>query len=344
MKEIEWPIFLESHWMIGLSVAIIGILFGYIFGGFLVPKLLQALTEVKLDKKHPLYLALRSLIRYSFFFIGLYVALHALSVPPQFKQHAFLYMKVFAIVVLSFSLAEVAAGFFELFSSRNGGLLSSASILSNILRAAILLLGCLAILQAFGISVAPALTALGVGGLAVALGLQETLSNLFAGLEILLGKKVKVGDFISLETGEEGYIEDINWRSTSLRKLNGSTVIVPNSKMSKTTFTNYKLPSSVIYVNVPVSVSYSNDLPKVEKICIETAESALQAVYGSAPKKKPSVQFQSLGSSNIDLAVTFELKEITDQYLLKSEFIKSLHARFKSEGIEFPTASQNKPK
>nr|WP_232225680.1 mechanosensitive ion channel family protein [Leptospira broomii] len=342
MHEIDWPTILRFHWVIGPAFAALGILLGYIFGGFIVPKLAANLTKDKLDKRHPLYLALLSFVRYFFLILGLYAAIHASSLHPETRISYFLYLKVLTILFFTLSLANVATGFFELFSSKNEGILSSASILNNILRICILLIGGLVILQTLGISVAPALTALGVGGLAVALGLQETLSNLFAGLEVLLSKKVRVGDFITLETGQEGYIEDINWRTTSLRKLNGSTVVIPNSKMSQTTYINYELPSSKVSIGVALSVSYQNDLQRVESICKEVAKLTLQSVYGKATDIEPHVRFQVFGPSSIDLTVTFQLKEITDQYLLKSEFIKSLHEKFKSDGIEFPISTQKK--
>ncbi|PNV74687.1 mechanosensitive ion channel family protein [Leptospira inadai] len=341
MNEIDWPTILRFQWVIGPAFAALGILLGYIFGGFLVPKLARNLTKDKLDKKHPLYLALLSFVRYFFLILGLYAAIHASSLHADTKISYFLYLKVLAILFFTLSLANVATGFFELFSSKNEGVLSSASILNNILRICVLLIGGLVILQTLGISIAPALTALGVGGLAVALGLQETLSNLFAGLEVLFSKKVRVGDFISLETGQEGYIEDINWRTTSLRKLNGSTVVIPNAKMSQTTYINYELPSSNVSIGVSLSVSYRNDLQRVESTCKEVAKLTLQSVYGKGIDVEPNVRFQAFGPSSIDLTVTFQLKEITDQYLLRSEFIKSLHETFKSEGIEFPISAQN---
>ncbi|EPG73669.1 transporter, small conductance mechanosensitive ion channel MscS family protein [Leptospira fainei serovar Hurstbridge str. BUT 6] len=342
MNEIDWPTILRFHWVIGPVFAALGILLGYIFGGFIVPKLARNLTKDKLDKQHPLYLALLSFVRYFFLILGLYAAIHASSLHSDAKNSYFVYLKVLAILFFTLSIANVATGFFELYSSKNEGILSSASILNNILRIGILLIGGLVILQTLGISVAPALTALGVGGLAVALGLQETLSNLFAGLEVLLGKKVRVGDFITLETGEEGHIEDISWRTTSLRKLNGSTIVIPNAKMSKTTYINYELPSPNVSIGVSLSVSYQNDLQRVENICKEVAKQTLQSIYGKRTEVEPHVRFQAFGPSSIELAVTFRLKEITDQYLLRSEFIKSLHAKFRSEGIEFPTSAQNR--
>ena len=74
------------------------------------------------------------------------------------------------------------------------------------------------ILNQLHVSIAPILTALGVGGLAVALALQDTLSNLFAGFYVAVAGQVRLGDYIvKLDTGEEGYVTDISWRTTTIR-------------------------------------------------------------------------------------------------------------------------------
>ena len=112
-----------------------------------------------------------------------------------------------------------------------------------------LLVGALAIitaLESLGVPVAPLLTTLGVGSLAVALALQETLANFFAGLYLLADRPVRAGDYIKINDpqGEEGYVESIGWRSSRLRTLKNNTVIVPNQKLSQAILTNYHLPAA----------------------------------------------------------------------------------------------------
>ncbi len=136
-------------------------------------------------------------------------------------------------------------------------------------------------LQSFGISVTPLLTALGVGGLAVALALQDTLSNLFAGINILLSKQTKVGDFIKLSTGEEGFVEDLNWRSTTIRQLANNMVVVPNQKIATSIITNYALPETECSMLVAVGVSYDSDLDHVEKITVAVAKEVLRDTDGA---------------------------------------------------------------
>ncbi|TGK07807.1 mechanosensitive ion channel family protein [Leptospira semungkisensis] len=341
----ELRLILESHWILGLASVASGILLGYLFGGFIVPRLARSLTKDALDTEHPLYLALLSFVRLLFLIFGLYTALRVVPLGPDTKENFSLYLKVFSILIFTVSLARVGSGAFALYSTKTEGLLPSASILNNIVRMLIFSTGALVALQTLGISVTPALTALGVGGLAFALGLQETLSSLFAGLGVLLGKKVSVGDYISLETGEEGLVEDINWRTTSLKKGNGSTIIIPNAKMSKTTFTNYSLPNSGLWITIEFSVDPRIETPKLEEVVLDSARQASDQIY---PKKEFGSQvnliYKSLGSTNMDLAVNISVQDIKHSQQIRSFFIKSLHSKFKSEGIGIVSPETSKIK
>ncbi|MDO9585026.1 MAG: mechanosensitive ion channel [Syntrophales bacterium] len=107
------------------------------------------------------------------------------------------------------------------------------------------------------------MTAIGIGGLAIALALQDTLSNLFAGIHILMEKPLRVGDFVKLETGQEGFVEDIGWRTTKVRMLPNNMVIIPNSRLSQSILTNYCLPEKRLSLLIPIGVSYSSDPAKV---------------------------------------------------------------------------------
>jgi small-conductance mechanosensitive channel len=119
------------------------------------------------------------------------------------------------------------------------------------------LIGSLIILQTLNISITPILTALGVGGLAVALALQDTLSNLFSGLQIIASKQVRPGDYVKLESGEEGYVTDITWRNTAIRALPNNMVIVPNSKLASTLVTNYYQPEFEPFIRYHTFADFS---------------------------------------------------------------------------------------
>lgn len=122
-------------------------------------------------------------------------------------------------------------------SRRFPKLFPSASLIVTVLRASILSIGFLVVLGSLGVSIAPVLTALGVGGLAVALALRDTLANLFSGIQILASRQVAPGDFIRFDGGE-GYVADITWRNTTILDVGGGRIIVPNEKLANAIVSN----------------------------------------------------------------------------------------------------------
>ncbi len=150
-----------------------------------------------------------------------------------------------------------------------------------------LAIGFLVVLQTLGVSIAPLLTALGVGGLAVALALQDTLANLFAGVHILASKTVQPGDYIRLSSGEEGYVVDINWRQTTVRQLSNNLVVIPNGQLAKTNMTNYTRPEQQLTILVQVGVSYDSDLDQVERVTTEVIAETMRDVAGASRSTSP---------------------------------------------------------
>src|SRR5436190_1223926 len=111
--------------------------------------------------------------------------------------------------------------------------LQVTGLAQTVARVTICIVGALVLLSVLGIHVTPILTALGVGGLAVALALQDSLSNLFAGLHLLADKPIRVGDYVKIADAVEGYVVDIGWRSTRVRRLQNTVVVVPNKKVAE---------------------------------------------------------------------------------------------------------------
>ncbi|GGM66764.1 mechanosensitive ion channel protein [Thermopolyspora flexuosa] len=240
------------------------------------------------------------------------------------------------VLTVSFTIAQFAANMVRSVALSRSGVARSASIFVLLTRGTIVGVGVMVLLQSIGISVAPLLTALGVGGLAVALALQETLRNLFAGIQILASKKVQPGDFVRLDTGEEGYVDDINWRNTTVRQLSGNIVIVPNAHLADTVMTNYHQPVEETSVTVKVGVSYDSDLDEVERITLEVARDVQRTVPGAVPDFEPLIRFNTFGELRIDFSVILRASEPSAQYLIVHEFIKRLHRRYREENIEIP--------
>jgi len=249
---------------------------------------------------------------------------------------ALLAVKILTIVAVFFFLDRLIAESLRLFSARVSTVDLSRGLIQGMVRLVVLSLGFLVVLDTAGISITPFIASLGIGSLAIALGLQETLANLFAGFFILADQPIRVGDFIRLETGEEGYVTDIGWRNTRIRMLPNIVVVVPNNKIISSTIHNYYLPDKEIAVLVQAGVHYSSDLAKVERVTVEVGREVQKKVQGAVPEFEPFIRYHTFGDSSIDFTVILRVKEFVDQYLLKHEFIKALHERYQKEGIVIP--------
>lgn len=166
---------------------------------------------------------------------------------------------VLGAVSVTLALAAIASQSVDAYGAVIAPALPVSSLTRNMAWALIAVLGFLVILNGLGLSITPMLTALGVGGLAVALALQEPLANFFAGLFMTLAGQIRVGDYVKLDSGQEGYVVDFSWRSTRLRMLANNLVVVPNSKLAQAILINHHLPSEDLAVLVEVGVDYSSD-------------------------------------------------------------------------------------
>jgi small-conductance mechanosensitive channel len=268
--------------------------------------------------------------------IGLWVAVDELPLRRHWHTLLIAVLTAALILVATVIVARlVAEGTRAAMIRRTGGG-AAASIFVNIARLTVLLLGSLLLLSNLGVSVAPLLTALGVGGLAVALALQDTLANLFAGVHLLASKKVQVGDFIRLDSGEEGQIVDINWRNTTVQQMQNNSAIIPNARLAQSIIINYFRPEPEMSVVIPVGVSYDSDLERVERVTADVGVEVMREVPGGVTSHAPVIRFASFGESSVDLNVILRTTEFRQQYVIVSEFVKRLHARYRAEGIEIP--------
>jgi small-conductance mechanosensitive channel len=329
LKELTtYKYFLPAAHVVG------GFLIGCVVEVILIRQLARLVSKTRFRFDDFVIKAFRRMGILWFTLAGVYYGVSELHIKHKYAVAIDKTLLVLAIISVTVVLARVSVGFIRFFLKRVG--YPATTLFANLIYIIILIVGGLVVLAALNISIAPILTALGIGGLAAALALQDTLSNLFAGIQIIASKKIKPGDYVRLETGDEGHIIDINWRNAAIRTLINTVVIVPNSKLSSTVVTNLSGPVEEMSVIVPVGVSYTSELAKVERVTIEVAASVLKEVAGGVGEFQPIVRFTKLSESSINFNIILRVRQYTDQYLVIHEFIKRLLARFAAEGIEIP--------
>ncbi len=268
--------------------------------------------------------------------LGLYVIVQTQGLSKGVTEVSSKALGVLVIFSVTVVVSNIGTQMIEYYKSIITGLASATSLLKNIIRIAVYSIGILVILDDLHISIAPLLTALGVGGLAIGLGLQETLSNFFSGLQILAAHQIQVGNYIHLSSGDEGFVEDLNWRATVIRTLSGNHVIVPNKNIANLIVTNYERPSPDMSVVFNLGVDYSSDLKKVEEVTIDVARDVQKTVQGAKRDFDPFIRFNQFGDSSINFSVILRGNTFVDQYLIKHEFIKRVKERYDKEGITIP--------
>ena len=204
-----------------------------------------------------------------------------------------------------------------------------------IIKLVVLVLGVITVLSYLGIQVAHFITTLGIAGLAVSLALQGTLSNVFSGLNLIASRQIEVGDFVRLENGEEGYVEDITWMNTVIRRRDNNLVVVPNSRLVNSIVINYKKPTPSMNITVSVAISYSSDLEKAERLALEVAREVQKTVEGADPSFEPFVRYSAFMEFGITLNIILRVLNPDSQFFIRHEFIKRLKKAYEKEGIAF---------
>lgn len=267
--------------------------------------------------------------------LAIFVATDISDLPPRATQRSEQALKVLWILSMTIVVSRLAGRAVRRYG-RNGAqqMGTLAEVLASIVTG---LLGILMLLQALGVDITALLTALGVGGLAVALALQDTLSNFFAGFYISLAGQIRVGDFIQLDSGQQGHVTDIGWRCTTIRQGNNSMVVIPNNKLGQSIVTNYDLPERRLSVSFLVSVNPNTDLDQVERTLLDVVRTA--DIPGLLKVPEPSVLVTtSPGDRGFDFSVGYNVANAESQGRVQHELRKLIVARFRQAGIAFAFA------
>ena len=194
-------------------------------------------------------------------------------------------------------------------------------------------LGALLVMDLLGINISPLIAGLGLGGLAVALAIQPTLANLFAGTYVMTEGVIATGDYIQLSDGIKGYVVGVGWRSTRIRDWRNNLVVVPNAKFAETIITNYQQPTPEVSVFLECGTSYDSDLYRVEEVCLEVMDEVIANEPMAVKDYGKYFAFDKFGESNVNFWLFIRATDRWGSFVVQSALMKLLHKRFKEEGI-----------
>jgi small-conductance mechanosensitive channel len=269
--------------------------------------------------------------------LAAHLAIQGSKLPSHYTAWTSKGLLVLWFLSLTVMSMHIAGNLVRYYGAQVPGALPVTTLTQNLAQLGVLILGIVLILGALDVKITPILTALGVGGLAVALALQDTLSNLFGGFYVAVAGQVRLGDYIRLNTGEEGYVTDIGWRSTSVRALANNLIVIPNSKLAQAIVTNFHLPEKRMGTNLQVGVDYASDPDLVERILLEVAQKGAGDIPGLLAEPAPAVMFDpGFGDSALGFTLLFQVAEFSNQYRVRHELRKRILRRFREEGIGIP--------
>jgi small-conductance mechanosensitive channel len=275
-------------------------------------------------------------LRILFTLLALYWSIEISGIQPKQATLLINTLKTGFIVVFAWSLSRAFQSALQANLILATASAATKRMLQGIVKIFVATIGLLMVLDSLGVSITPLLGSLGVGSLAVALALQDTLSNFFSGLYIMADKPFKVGDFIEIETGTMGQVLEVGWRSTKIQTVGNNIIVVPNSKAASAVLTNYDMKEHSVSVVVAFGVSYSSDLSHVEKVAFNVGKTIMQSLPEGVPTHTPIVQFREFADSSINGVLIVRAKSYYDRLIVQHHVIKNLHASFKQEGIEIP--------
>jgi len=270
--------------------------------------------------------------------LGLFVALEMADLPPRMASQIQIVLESAIILSVTITVAGVLGSIVAAASERRALAVAVTGLFRTAVRLTVLVIGGLVLLSSLGIAITPILTALGVGGLAIALALQDTLANLFAGLHLLADRPIRVGDYVRLSVENvEGHVLDVGWRSTRIRMLQNNVVVVPNKRVAESVITNFDLDETRTGISIRVAVGYDADPDQVERALVEEARAAVGQVPGLLGDPPPVARLiPGFGEYSLDFTLTCQTRRIVDQFLVQHELRKRILKRLRAEGIAVP--------
>lgn len=239
----------------------------------------------------------------------------------------------FLIISITMVAASVLVRLMQRYGEESGVPFVVAGLTRSLARVFFYSIGLLILLRFLGISITPVLTALGVGGLAVALALQDTLANLFAGIHLLIERPITVGDFIRLSADEEGTVADIGWRTTRLVTGTNATIVVPNKTITSGNLLNYSMPDPTVSVNIPILVGFKSNLEQVERIVLAAAAANPDVLPEPPPILIPDPGFQA---TYMQYKLIFRIPMQTRSGGIRMAVLKAILAEFEKAKVPPP--------
>lgn len=326
----------HSPWVQGALVLVVWLVVGLLVRRYLFNLLKRVADRTAWTWDDVLLAALKTPSLIALVASGIVLFVRVLPLDPEWDRVSDVMLAAAMALCLILFVDRGTSGLLERMASRHRALQGAQGLVQGLARGLIIGIGALIFLDSIGISIAPILASLGVGSLAVALALQDTLANVFAGLHLVADKPIEPGQFVRLQSGEEGTVTRVGWRSTWIETPQSNIVVVPNARLAGSVLTNFDLPTSRVTLPVEVTVSLAGDLERIESVTREVAREVQAKVQGATRSHEPPVRFLGFADSGVRLVAILGAETRADSQEVLNQYLKRLTERYRREGIAIP--------
>jgi len=328
-------LYLENPLIQSLGIFILSLVLTVIVRWSLRFILLGMAKKTKTEVDDILIRAVKKVVTYSVPVIGLMVALTPLALQTPIPER--ILFTILAVMLMRSAISLVDDGsqwLQETWVERTASTLDKGllPLARKALKTTIAILAVLIILGKWQVQIAPLLGALGIGGLAIALALNSSLSNLFSGIQLILDGSVNVGDKVQLESGEVGVVLDIGLRTTLMQTYDNEVISLPNSQLANARIKNYTKPDATIRVGVNFGVAYGSDVAEVKRVVLD----AISQLGGILQEPEPQVLFLNMGDFSLDMTARVWVDNYGKQFARKLEMTELIYNTLNDNGIEIP--------
>ena len=328
-------VFLGNPWIQSFGIVMLSLVLTLALRAALRLILLPLVRKTQTEIDDIALRTVKGILTYVIPLIGLMMALLPLSLPTPVPQRALFSLLAVLLMRSAIVFVDVLSQWLKTtWVTRTESTLDDAllPLAGKAIKVVVVLLGVLLILQRWEIEIAPMLGALGIGGLAIGLALNSSLSNIFGGIQLILDRSINVGDKIMLESGEVGVVQDIGLRSTKLRTYDNELLSLPNSQLSDARVKNFTKPDVSIRVTVNFGVAYGSDVARVKEVVLD----AISNLNDISREPGPQVLFLNMGDFSLDMSARVWVDDYDKQFARQLEMTELVYNILNKNDIEIP--------
>ncbi len=273
-------------------------------------------------------------------YLGLQVVMPGITVFDR-NLDGLLYLAL--IIAVGHTLARTINALLQWYLLEVGGDKSRAGdvfpVVRKLVMSAVYFIALAVLLSEMGVEVGPLIAGLGVAGLAVALALQDSLKNFFAGLYLLSDKPIRRGDIIALDNDKsevKGTVEEIGWRATRIKGAANAVHIIPNEKLAASVIVNYSKGRETRTVMVKVGIEYGADVDKALAALTKAAEKTIKEAPAADSDVKAEIRVNEFLDSSVELAALVRVKDYGERFAVASSLRRNILKFFREERINIP--------